>query len=177
MKKIALVGATLVLAMVAGTASAANSLNAGTVGLNVPFTVPQYSVGGGVTIGDPLISGKYFIGKDLAILGGFGFATGGPSGATTTVLRIMGGVKKYFGTNDFAPFVGGKLDYQSIATTGAPSNTGTTIGVIAGAEYFLAKQFSIDGTVGFGLVSANAAGTSATVFGSSTLGLSANFYF
>ena len=175
MKKIALVGATLALALVAGSATAANSLNAGTIGLNVPFTVPQYTVGT-TTVADPLISGKYFISKDLAVLGGFGFATGGPSGATVTILRMMGGVKKYFGTNDFAPFVGGKLDYVSTSAAGT-SNTDMMVGAIAGAEYFLAKQFSVDGTVGFGLRSLSAGGTSASFFGSATLGLSANFYF
>ena len=75
MKKIALVG--VALALVAGSASAANSLVAGQLSLGV-------EVGAATT---PLISGRYFIAKDLAIVGGLGFDRNSRSD-TTPMLRL-----------------------------------------------------------------------------------------
>ena len=167
MKKIAIVGATLALAFAAGSASAANSMASGTLGLNVPV----------VSTSDPLISGKYFVGKDMAIIGGFGFSSGGTSGNSVTTFAIQAGMRKYMNTNDFAPFVGGVFDYTS--TSGTPSQSTMGLGVEGGAEYFLAKQFSIEGKVGFGYKS-NDTGNSATKttgFGTSRATLSVNFYF
>jgi len=167
MKKIALVGATLAFVLAAGSVSAANSMSTGTIGLNVPV----------VSTTDPLISGKYFMNKDMAILGGFGFSSGGTSGNSVTTFALEAGVRKYMNTNDFAPFIGGVFDYTSTSST--PSQT--TMGLIAeaGAEYFLAKQFSIEGKVGFGYTSNDTgnAATKTTNFGSSRAHLSVNFYF
>jgi hypothetical protein len=177
MKKIALAGATLALVLAAGSASAANSMNSGTVGLSVSVVPATVTFGGGAgSVSDSMISGKYFVAKDMAVLGGVGFATGGPSGASTTQLRIMGGVRKYMNTNDFAPFIGGTVDYASLSTT--PANYSIiTVAAHAGAEYFLAKQFSVEGSVGFGFQSQSAAGTSATYIGTTTAGVGINLYF
>lgn len=167
MKKIALVGATLALVMATGSTFAANSMNTGTIGLNVPV----------VSTTDPLISGKYFVSKDMAILAGFGFNSGGTSGNSVTTFAIEAGVRKYMKTDDFAPFVGGVFDYTS--TTTSPSQTTMGLGVEAGAEYFLAKQFSIEGKVGFGYssIDTGVAATKTTGFGTSRANLSVNFYF
>ena len=177
MKKIALVGATLALAMIAGSASAANAMNTGTFGLNVsvvPVTLPFTA--NGATVSSPLIGGKYFVSKDMAILGGLGFASGGPSGNTSTVLALMAGVRKFTSTGDFAPFIGGRLDYVSASGTG-PSSSDMTVQAQAGAEYFLAKQFSVEGNAGIGFESRSVAGTSASYFGTATAGVSINLYF
>jgi len=171
MKKIALIGSTLALALVAGSASAANSMSPGTLGLNVPVVSTPPA---GVLI-NPLISGKYFTSKDMAILGGFGFLSGGPSGASTTTISLLAGVRKYMNTNDFAPFVGGVFEYSTTSTN--PSSTGMGISAEAGAEYFLAKQFSIEGKVGFGYLSSEAGAVKSSYIGSTTANLSVNFYF
>lgn len=171
MKKIAIVGATLALAVAAGSASAANSMSSGTLGLSVPvYSAPAT----GVPV-NPLISGKYFVGKDMAILGGFGFLSGGPSGSTTTTFSVLAGMRKYMNTNDFAPFVGGVFEYSS--TSGTPSSNAMSLAVEGGAEYFLAKQFSIEGKVGFGYISVDNGGTKSSYFGTNTANLSVNYYF
>jgi hypothetical protein len=174
MKNIALVGATLTLAFAAGSASAANSMSNGTLGLNVPVIT---STPGVTVVPSPLISGKYFVAKDMAILGGLGFNSGGPSGNTTTTLSLLAGVRKYMNTNDFAPFVGGVFEYSS--TSGTPSSNAMSLAAEAGAEYFLAKQFSIEGKVGFGYISIDpgAPAVKSSYFGTSTANLSVNFYF
>jgi hypothetical protein len=169
MKKIISAGTTLALLMAAGSAFADNSLNTGTMGLNV-------SVSGG-----QMISGKDFIAKDTAVLAGFGFTnTSGTGGGTA--IGLMGGIRKYMKTEDFAPFVGGRLSYTTNGRTTATSDF--VIGVEAGAEYFLAKHFSIEGSVGFGIdmnsaptFAAPTTTTSTTILSTGTAGLSANFYF
>jgi hypothetical protein len=173
MKKTALAGATLALVLAAGSASAANSMNTGTLGLNIPVTTTASPTN--PTINDPIITGKYFVGKELAILGGFGFVSGGPSGNSTTTFALEGGIRKYMNTNDFAPFVGGGLIYESTSTS-PNSTTSLQLGAEAGAEYFLAKQFSIEGKVRFGYTSYDN-GTKSSYFGTTTSNLSVNYYF
>ncbi|HUX89089.1 MAG TPA: hypothetical protein VMV48_00170 [Gallionellaceae bacterium] len=173
MKKIALVGTTLALALAAGSALAANSLNAGTLGLNIPVVTSNSTTNANITT--PLISGRYFVAKDVAVLGGFGFNSGGPSGNSTTTFALMGGVRKYLKVDDLAPFVGGFLGYES--TSSNPSSSAMTIAVEAGAEYFLAKQFSVEGKVNFGYQSVDNLGAKSTYFGTSTANLGVNFYF
>jgi hypothetical protein len=174
MKKIALVGATLALVMAAGTASAANSMSVGTLGLNVPVITSTPDV---TVVPTPLISGKYFFAKEMAILGGVGFNSGGPSGTTVTTFSVLGGVRKYLNTNDFAPFVDGVLEYTS--ASGTPSSSKMSLVAEAGAEYFLAKQFSVEGKAGFGYLSNDpgAPGVKTSYFGTTTANLSVNFYF
>ena len=173
MKKSVMAGAVLVLAMVAASASAANNLNAGTVGLNVPVVVVNSATN--ADIRSPLIGGKYFVAKDMAVLGGFGFLSGGPSGNSTTTFSLLAGMRKYTKTDDFAPFVGGVFEYSS--TSSNPSSSNMAVSVEGGAEYFLARQFSIEGKVGFGYLSTDAGGAKATYFGTTTANLSVNFYF
>lgn len=173
MKKIISAGTTLALLVAAGSAFAENSLNAGTLGLNVavssggpllPFGAPQ------------MITGKDFIAKDMAVLAGFGMNnTSGTGGGTAW--GIMGGIRKYLKTEDFAPFVGGRLSYGNDGASSATTALG--IGVEAGAEYFLAKHFSLEGAVGFGINinTPPSPAASVTNLGTTSAGLSANFYF
>ena len=184
MKKIALASATLALALVTASATAApvaasaattTGPNDGMMGVNLPFytTSPL----------DFMINGKYFITKDMAITAGIGFqmTDNGVSGAAnqkSTDLGIAGGFRKYFPMNDFAPFVGGGLVYANMNN----SNTNYTVLMgEAGAEYFLSKHFSVEGSVGFGYVATKntVAGnsTTATDIGTNSFNLSANFYF
>lgn len=181
MKKIVLAGATLALAMTAGSALAANSLVKGTLGLNVPVQNNQTD--------NFMVNGRYLVTNDLAVLAGLGVRVAGGD-AKGTDIGLSGGIRKYLKTDDFAPFVGGRLVYTS-----TQDSTVTDLSVMAeaGAEYFLAKQFSIEGRIGFGYASnetktvgtviiggiAYPTSTTAktTYIGTGTLGLSANFYF
>lgn len=173
MKKIALAVATLGLVMMTGSSFAANSLNAGTFGLNIPLITTTATTN--TNIQSPLISGKYFLAKDMAVLGGVGFSSGGASGASSTTFALMGGMRKYLKVDDFAPFIGGFLGYET--TSSNPSSSATTLTAEGGAEYFLAKQFSIEGKVGLGFRSVKRAAVKSTFFGTSTATLSVNYYF
>ncbi|MEQ1814223.1 MAG: hypothetical protein ABL860_07215 [Candidatus Nitrotoga sp.] len=171
MKKFTLVGAVMVLTMSAGSAWAENSLHVGAMGLNVTTTRD-----------DLLISGKYFIEKDTAILGGFGLGiAGGTAPNKGTDIGFLVGMRKYLKTSDFAPFVGGRFQYT---TTRDSTFTDLFIAAEAGAEYFVGKQFSIEGRVDFGYRSTEIDSltpfvptTKDTNFGSGAAALSANFYF
>lgn len=173
MKKIALAGATIALAMAASSAYAANSLNEGTIGLTVPVISGTAVTNNNAA--NPLIAGKYMVGRDLAVLGGFGFVSGGPSGGSVTTFTLMGGVRKYMKVDDFAPFAGAFLQYES--TSSNPGSSAMTIAAEAGAEYFIAKQFSVEGKVNFGYVSKDISGAKSTYFGTSTATAGLNFYF
>lgn len=186
MKKIAIVSTTLLFALSVGSVVAApapaaaapraggtNSLNTGAMSLSI--SAVETPVVAGI---QPLISGKYNISRDMAILGGFGFVSGGPSGASGTTFILKAGARKYLKTEDLAPFVGGTFLYSS-ASGGGTTATGLSLSADAGAEFFLAKQFSIEGHVSFGYLSTDTggAGGKATYFGTATTGMSANFYF
>src|SRR5512145_3262082 len=106
MKKIAFAGTFLALALSAGSAFAGPT--AGSIGLNADLV---YS---GTPLGTPtnfLVKGKYVITQDMAILAGLGLQmvdNGAATNATSTNLGLMGGIRKYMKTDDFAPFFGGK---------------------------------------------------------------------
>jgi hypothetical protein len=174
MKKIALAGTALALALAAGSAAAENSLNSGAFGLSVDTTP-----------GTGVINGRYLVSSNLAVLGGFGLSnTSGTGGGTNW--GIMAGVRNYMNTSDFAPFIGGRFTYNSFAG----GNSNWTLGAEGGAEYFLAKHFSLEGRVGLGYGSQTTAAVTnpitgavitpsvtTSVFGTTTFALGANFYF
>jgi len=167
MKKIASVIATLALAISASGVYAANSLSKGTMGLNIGTGTGQEDSGF-------VINGKYFIQSDMAILGGFGFGALSGDTAKGTEVGLIIGARKYLRVADFAPFVGGRLSYSS-----TEDSTVKLMQLIAegGAEYFLAKNFSFDGRVGFGYESQDLGGAKDSRFGTRTFGISFNFYF
>lgn len=173
MKKIALAGATLALALTTGSALAANSLNAGTMGLSVPIVSANAITNPNAA--NPLISGKFFVANGMAVLAGFGFNSGGPSGASVTTFALQAGIRKYLKTDDLAPFVGGVFGYESTSTN--PSSSAMSLAIEAGAEYFLAKQFSVEGKVNFGYQSVDQGGAKTSYFGTSTAAAGLNFYF
>jgi hypothetical protein len=189
MKKIALVGATLALALAAGSASAAGKgtdtgPSHGAFGLSV-------GIGNYTNPGDFIVGGRYFIAKDMAILAGAGLQlndSGATSNAKSTNFGLAGGFRKYLKTEDLSPFVGGQLLYASTrqgANTAAPQDV-TTFGIYAegGAEYFLSKNFSFEGSVLIGYTSneykpvvGGGNSVKATTFGTAKGNLGANFYF
>lgn len=180
MKKIVLVGATLALAMAAGSVSAAPGAGptAGAFGLSV-------GVGNYTNPGDFIVGGRYFLAKDMAVLAGFGLQlndSGAASNAKSTNFGLAGGFRKYLKTDDLAPFVGGQLLY---ASTRQGTDDVSTFGLFAeaGAEYFLSKSFSFEGSVRVGYSSndykpvAGGASHKETSFGTSKGNLGVNFYF
>jgi hypothetical protein len=179
MKKFLIVSIVAGMVMVLGIGSAfaagtGTSLKAGTFGFNVG--VGDSSLG---NTGVVMISGKYFIANDVALIAGFGFqASSGDQDAN--VFGISAGVRKYLRIDEFAPFVEGRFSYvtENIDSSNIDRDTFDVAGVF-GAEYFLNRQFSIEGSVGIGLgqVNDNISNNDYTYFGSRTVGVSANFYF
>jgi hypothetical protein len=136
MKKLIVVAVALVMVMGIGigNASAANSLKQGAIGMNVDVSE------------NFVLTGKYLVMNDLAVLAAFGVGKKGADAKGTDV-GIGGGARKYLKMDDFAPFVGGTLFYS---TTEDGNTKNLSLMGEFGAEYFLAKQFSIEGKVGFG---------------------------
>ena len=157
----------MILSIGVGSASAVNSLKQGTVGLNVNVN------------DDFLLSGKYFIMKDVAVLAGLGIGIKGGD-AKGTDIGLGAGARKYLKTDDFAPFVGGFLLYSS--TRDSNQKTLSLMGEF-GAEYFLHKEFSIEGSAGFGYQETKTSppvsnpSQKETTIGTHRFGLSLNFYF
>jgi len=174
MKKIASVVATLALAIFASGAYAANSLSKGTFGLNVGTGAIDRSTTRPVDDFGFIVNGKYFIQSDLAILGGLGFGSLGGGRIIKNKNGLIIGARKYLHVADFAPFVGGRLTYAS--TDDGTVKTTSIVGE-GGAEYFLAKQFSFEGRVGFGYESQDQGGVKNNRFGTKTMSISFNFYF
>lgn len=177
MKKIA-----LALAMIAmtGSAYAANSLYAGAMGLNIGMTDSGVTAGSTAGSGTPMISGKYFMAKDLALIAGLGLGINGADAKGTDIVFSVG-MRKYLKTDDFAPFVGARFVYGTFGDSAVQKVSGYALLGEAGAEYFFNKQFSMEGRVGFGYQSVEtttgATTAKATRIGTESLGVSANFYF
>jgi hypothetical protein len=165
-----------------GAASAANSLNAGSMALNVTvFDGTSAAVQSSVVAGSAddlyIVQGKYFLQKDLAILGGVGIGIKGGD-ASGTDFGIKAGARKYMKTSDFAPFFGGYFQYSS--TNDSNYKIMQIMGEF-GAEYFFSKQFSIEGAARAGYMSGEdstgATTIKATNVGTASAGVSFNFYF
>jgi hypothetical protein len=179
MKKllIVLIVAGMVLALGNRSAFAAGtgtSLKAGAFGFNVGFG--DSSLG---STGVIMISGKYFLENDVALIAGVGFqASGGDQDAN--FFGFSAGVRKYLKIDEFAPFVEGRFSYmtETIDINNIDRDI-FDVSALFGAEYFLNRQFSIEGSVGlgFGSVNDNISNNDYTYFGSRTVGVSANFYF
>ncbi len=174
MKKLVIVAVALVMVMglAGGAFAASNSLQSGAMGISVGF---DNSTGG---IDDIItISGRYMIQNEMAAILGFGFEkqSGDLSGS---YFGVSFGIRKYFKADDFAPFAEGKL---TIISQDIQGDTDTLdLSANFGAEYFLHKQFSIEGSVGLhlGSVDDNAVPNGDyTYIGTQSVGVRANFYF
>ncbi len=191
MKKLVIIA--LALAMVSvmgvGNASAVNSLQQGNVSVGVGmgdsiFSHKAVPASNGIVNDVVDIDARYLVTKDIAIVGAFGLQVDGGD-ADATYFSFTGGVRKYLKTDDFAPFVGGQLTYAAVtAKEGNPSVKTVDLSIIdlsamIGAEYFVGKQFSLEGSVGLGFGQARNKLTDEddTYFGTRTVGVRANFYF
>jgi hypothetical protein len=193
MKKIAVLAVVMIMAAgLAGSAYAANSLNAGAKALSIGFGDSALNNVANPTDAQPRnpivdISGRLFISKDTAITGGFGFQlnSGDVDG---TYLSLNAGIRKYLKTDDFAPFVGGQFSYitydaeaknaAGVSRTYADYSAWEFAGIL-GAEYFLSKAFSIEGSIGVALGSGkdSVSHNDTTYLGTRNMGVRANFYF
>lgn len=190
MKKMTLAGTTLALVLAAGSAVAApatasvggNGPSAGSFGINVPLASRTLSNGQG----DFLLTGSYHVSKSIAVVAGFGLQmtdSGAATNNTATNIGLMGGARYYLKTDELAPFVGGRLQYASTKDGAATAYTMLTIAGELGAEYYLSKQFSLEGSAAFGYASSDAKAAGATtsvkssVIGTTMINVSANFYF
>jgi hypothetical protein len=114
------------------------------------YSLKRGTFGFGVDTGsDMFVNGRYLVMDDLAILVGFGLGIKGAD-AKGTDIGIGAGVRKYFKINELAPFVGGAVVYSSTNDSNVKR-----LGVLVqgGAEYFLSKHFSFEGTISLGYAS------------------------
>jgi hypothetical protein len=176
-------------AALAGNAFAANSLASGAKALTIGFGDSVLNNVANPTDqnqNNPIvdIGGKFFIAKDMAITAGIGFQmnTGDLEG---TYLSFNAGIRKYLKTDDFAPFVGGQFSYITYDAKVDPGAVKVAdfsafeLTAMFGAEYFLGKQFSIEGSVGAGIGKAtdDIVHKDTTYIGTRNFGVKANFYF
>ncbi len=189
MKKTAIFAVVVLLvAVLSGSALAANSLSQGSKGISVGMGDSNFShaaAPGAADVTNPVvdISGRFFVAKDVAIYGGFGLQMNS-SDYEGTYLSLTFGARKYLSTNDFAPFVGGQITYLSEdmknpAGTKIADLTVVDLAALFGAEYFFSKNFSVEGAIGVGLGQASNGLNNAdtTYLGTRTVGVHANFYF
>lgn len=181
MKKIvmAVLAAALFLGIGIQNASADNSLKQGALSLGVAVAAPVSNSITASISAVPVLQGKYMLANDLGLLAGLGFgAKGGDLDGTD--LEMLVGVRKYLKVADVAPFAGAKLMYDS-RDDGTTEISYVTVAVEVGAEAFLLKQFSIEGSVGFGYLTGNTktAGVKkdGSNFGTTSAGVSVNYYF
>jgi hypothetical protein len=194
MKRIAIIAVVVLMAAaLAGSAFAANSIAQGSKGISVGmgdslFThkvAPTDTAGFNISSGNDVvdISGRFFVGKDVALMLGAGLQLNSGD-AEGTYLSLSFGARKYLSTNDFAPFVGGQLSYVMADGDNAAGVTVYDVSIfdlaaLFGAEYFFSKNFSLEGAIGVGLGQWNndVNNTDGTYLGTRTVGVHANFYF
>jgi hypothetical protein len=159
---LALLAAALFLGIGIQNASAENSLRRGTIGLGID------------TSSDFFIRGKYLLESDVALTGGFGLGFNGGDSSGTDI-AIGAGVRKYLRVTDFAPFIGG---FAQVSSLNDPDIEKFAILAEAGAEYFLARQFSLEGTVRFGYTTEDRKNVGKkNYFGTDRASIGFNFYF
>lgn len=189
MTKAALVCA--VLFVLAGRAMAANSLVLGAKGLSLGFgdsALNHIATPAATDAQNPLVdlSGRAFLSKNVALTGGFGFQmnSGDLKG---NYFNFNVGARKYLKIDDFAPFLGVQLSYTTWdgklkdAAAKYVDASVFDLGIMFGAEYFLGKQFSVEGAVGAALGKAstdiNDVSHDSSFFGTRSFGIRGNYYF
>ena len=167
MKK--LISALVIASAIGGfatSASAESSLKAGLFGISI-----------GIGNDSDMIGGRYMLSNDLAVGGSVGFGiNGGDADGTDISFGI--GARKYIKQATVSPFIGGRFGYTS---TNGGDNKGFLFAAEFGAEAFLAKNFSVEGSIAFGYSSDEQCqqGGCGKVnrLGTQTFGASLNYYF
>jgi hypothetical protein len=161
----------LMVSMVAPASAADNSLKQNTFGLSIGFN-------NGSLHDAATISGRYFLMDTMALTADLGFES--QSGdRSDTFFALAVGIRKYLKKADFASFVGASIRYENDRI----STRKDMIGIFGdfGAEYFFAKEFSVEGAIGIGISQVEDKtfnpSQDYTVFGTTVSGVRANFYF
>lgn len=168
-------GLVVVMAMLmvtfatAGNAWAESSLREGAFG----FTVKVVNFDEELDNEDSMISGRYLIQDNMAVLAGFGLNFRGRD-ADGTDVALMGGIRHYLNTSSFAPFVGGYLEHHRY--NDGDSKVTSLVGEF-GVEYFLARQFSIEGSIGLGYTLKDEGPADFSRLGTRRSGVSITYYF
>lgn len=170
-------GLVVVMAMLmvtfatAGSAWAESSLREGAFGFTVKVVNTDTELSDKAVAG--MISGRYLLQDNLAVLAGFGLNFRGQDDDGTDV-ALMGGIRHYLNTSSFAPFVGGYLEHHRY--NDGNSKVTRLIGEF-GAEYFLARQFSIEGSIGLGYTLQDEEAEDVSRLGTQRSAISVNYYF
>jgi len=156
-----------------GTAVAENSLRTGAKAINLTVN----TTGDSVLLSEALdtrLKGKYFTSNTMAILFGVGLNLYGSDGDGTD-MSLMGGVRSYQGSGDFATFFGGSISYADLESLGNV----TEIAFLGefGGEYFFHRQFSVEGSLRAGYASADFGPVTVTNLGTFGGQISLNYYF
>ncbi len=181
MKKL---GLAMAILMAAGVASADNSNQSGNFALGVTTGTSDF-LSSGLNVHN-LIMGKYRLPANFALTGGVAYVNDSNGGGK--INRYQLGVRKYFGSEDFTPFVGG---FGAYTKNDFINTTAKSLGIEFGAEYFIAKRVSIEGSAGiayskidssYGMVSIAVfpyvtTGSSYKETDTFSSGLGINFYF
>jgi hypothetical protein len=181
MKKIITLALAAALFMGIGVqnAAAANSLSQGAFSLGIAVSAPTSNGVTALISALPVIQGKYMFANDMAFLAGLGFGSKGGD-AKGTDFDVIVGARKYFKVADVAPFAGGKLIYDKRDDGNIDGSAFQLLGEL-GAEAFLLKQFSVEGSVGIGYISGeakqNGNKSKSSNFGTANAGVSVNYYF
>lgn len=162
----------MAMLMAAGSVFADNSHQSGSIALGFDTSASN------------MIQGKFMLNNSLALTAGLGYAADGGDG-TGSYQGVQGGVRYYLSPSDTSLFAGGRIRYEKEdrSTTNAnpafPDSTIISLMGEFGVEHFLAKQFSVEGTVGFGfgVIDDNATNATTTTFGTSRAGIGFNLYF
>ncbi|MDY7034513.1 MAG: hypothetical protein SVY10_21760 [Thermodesulfobacteriota bacterium] len=175
-----LLSVVMVMGIGVGSSSAENSLSAGNIGVSVGMAT--YNLGDfGDTYGSQTwIAGKLMIMDGMAALAGLAFENHSGD-ADGTSIGISIGARKYLNTDDFAPFLDGRLSYiiRDVETYVDEDLDIIDLSLGFGAEYFFNKQFSVEGSVGVGIGRGEDDKTDSedVYITTRTIGVKANFYF
>lgn len=158
--------------LISGQTLAENSLRTGAKAINLTVNTTGDSVLFSEAL-DTRLKGKYFTSNDMAILFGVGLNLYG-SDADATDLSLMGGVRSYMSRGDFATFYGGSFTFADLESIGVEE---TVIMGEFGGEYFLGRQFSVEGSLRAGYAKTDVGAFSQSNIGTFGGQVSLNYYF
>ena len=148
-----------------GPATAQNSLEMGAMGLSVSVADEDF-----------VLSGRYLLNPTLAALAEFGFQAVDNSNSGTN-FTFGGGVRKYLSAiADLVPFVGANLAFvRAFHLATDDTESGIKLNAVAGAEYFIMSQLSVEAEVGIELNTVTG-GEDVTTFGTTRSSVGVTFY-
>ncbi len=158
--------------LISATAAAENSFRSGAKAINLTVK----STADAILLSDAFdtrLKGKFFTSSNMAIMFGVGLNINGGD-ANGTDISLMGGARSYKSRGDYATFFGGLISYTDVEA----ANT-TELAILGefGGEYFLGRQFSVEGSLRAGYVSTDVGPFNYTNLGTFGGQVSLNYYF